>query len=385
MSAPSTDTPAPPGPNAAARRIGIAVAVVVGGLVALNLLASGVDRAVGGREPSGVAGSSYGTQAAGLGGFASLLTHYGYPVARERGALSGAALDPATTEFVIEPQTLTDSDDASLLEVASQGGRLVIGGTDPFYLARLRDRPPVWTPSGAPAYAALDPSLGRLRRVETAGTGAWSSPGSGVVLAHAGDAGLLTRDRVGHGAMYFLADASPIENAYLARADNAAFALGLAGAAPRGVVFVEGVHGYGERSGLGAIPTPWKVALIVLAFAAAVFAWSRGRRFGPPDRPARELLPARAEYVGALAVSLERARDPAAALAPLQEWARAQIARRAHVRPDASAEELDRAAIRLGCSESERAALRDPATGDAATLALGRLAARLSQTDGSTT
>ena len=56
------------GSDDTARRFGIAVVVVLGGLIALNLLASGVDHAVGGSEPSGVAGSSYGTQDTGLGG-----------------------------------------------------------------------------------------------------------------------------------------------------------------------------------------------------------------------------------------------------------------------------------------------------------------------------
>jgi hypothetical protein len=83
--------------------------------------------------------------------------------------------------------------------------------------------------------------------------------------------------------------------------------------------------------------------------------------------------------VRALAVSLERARDPATALAPMQQWARLRIARRAHLRSDASLEEIDRAAITLGCSESERAAMWYAPTDDNSVLALGRLVSRLSQ------
>src|SRR5258707_1030687 len=83
----------------------------------------------------------------------------------------------------------------------------------------------------------------------------------------------------------FPADPAPLENAYLDRADNAAFALGLAGNAPRPIEFIEGVHGYGESRGLGAIPIQWKISLLVLAAAVVVLAWSRSRRFGPPDRP----------------------------------------------------------------------------------------------------
>ena len=374
----STAGESPSSESRAGRRFAIVAIVVIGAIIAINVLAQGLDRAVGGNQPSGVPGSSYGTQPTGLAAAASLFTHYGHPVVRQRGSLAAASLDPALTMFVIEPESLTRDDDATLLEFVSRGGRLVIGGSDPFYLRRLRDHPPEWDPSGSESYFEIAPELG-ARRVDAAGKGAWTSPGSGVVLAHAGDAALVTSERVGRGEIFFLADASPIENDYLGRADNAAFALGLAGDSTRTVGFAEGTHGYGEARGLGAIPTPWKVSLVILAAAAVVLAWSRSRRLGPPDRPARDLPPPRAEYVRALAVSLERARDPGTALAPLQQWARLHIAQRTHLRSDASAEEIDRAAITLGFSEVERAAIWYPPTDDNTALALGRLVSRLSQ------
>src|SRR5439155_492659 len=158
---------------------------------------------------------------------------------------------------------------------------------------------------------------GNVRELQGAGVGSWASTGSGVGIV-VGDAGtaLLTRDQVGRGEIYFLADVSPLENAYLGNGDNAAFGLALAGDAGRPVVFAEGVHGYGASRGLAAIPDRWKVALILVALAALAFAWSRARRFGPPDQSRRELPPARAEYVQALSISLERTRDHAGALAP---------------------------------------------------------------------
>ena len=99
-----------------------------------------------------------------------------------------------------------------------------------------------------------------------------------------------TQARVGDGGgeMELLADGSPIENARIDEADNAAFGLALAGAAGTPVVFAEGVHGYGESRGLGAIPGRWKVALFGLGVAAIVFAWAHARRLGPPDRPTRD-------------------------------------------------------------------------------------------------
>ncbi len=380
MTAPTATGPAR---STYGRRAGNAGAGVLAGIVALNLLAAGVDHAVG-RDPSGVAGSSFGTQDAGLAALAALVAHFDHPVERQRGALTTSVLDPASTLFVIEPQTLTAADDARLLEFVTAGGRLVIGGSDPFYLHNLRDRPPAWAATGSTTYDRIDPSLGGARNVAAAGQGSWADHGSGVVLARSGGTVLVTADRVGRGAVLFLADASPLENAYLGEADNAAFALGLAGAPGRPLVFAEGTHGYGRRRGLGAIPSPWKLALVILVAAAVVIAWSRGRRFGPPDRPAREMHPARAEYVRALAGSLERTRDPAAALAPMQAWARSEIGRRAHLPADATLEQTDRAAIRLGLSDADRAALWHPPTDDESALALGRLASRLSQREGTT-
>jgi hypothetical protein len=309
-------------------------------------------------------------------------------VTRSRGSVLDARLDIDSTVFVVDPEDLTDIDAAALLQFASAGGRLVLGSPNPFYLHLFRDHPPTWSPDGSVFYDQIAPQLGDLTRIESAGTGSWTRDGTSVPLVRSADHTLLTVDHVGQGSIYFLADPSPIENAYLDRADNAAFALGLAGATherlARPVEFIEGVHGYGEARGLGAIPTEWKISLLVLAAAVVVLAWSRGRRFGPPDRPTRDFPPARAEYVRALAVSLERTHDPAEALAPMQEWARSRVIRRAHLAPDASPEAVDRAAITLGYSEAERAAIWHAATDDAAALALGNLVARLSQEDGRT-
>ncbi len=198
------------------RRAGLVVAVIVGALLVLNLLANGVDHAVGGHEPSGVPGSSYGTQDTGLAGLTELLARYGHPVRRVRGALTNVTLDPAATVFVIEPATLTASDTAELLRFVAAGGRLVVGGSDPFYVRSLRDRPPHWTPDGSGAYPEIAPVLGNVRLVESAGDGSWDDPGSGRVVAHDGPTTLATSEHVGLGDIFFLADASPLENAHLA-------------------------------------------------------------------------------------------------------------------------------------------------------------------------
>jgi hypothetical protein len=367
------------------RRIGIVIVVVVGGLVVANLVAQGLDRAVGGNVPGGAPGSSYGTGADGLAAFGSLLSHYGHDVAQQRGSLADDPPPNGATAFVLEPTVLTDNDGEALLQFVTAGGRLVVGGFAPFYLHDLADAPPDWQPDGDGSWTAIDGSLGPLRDIAAAGTGSWSAANGTTPLVGTPDRSLLTHASVGRGEIFYLADASPLENAYLGSGDNAAFALALAGAAGRPVVFPEGVHGYGANRGLGALPDRWKIALVLIGVAALAFVWSRARRFGPPDRTARDLPPARATYVDALSVSLGRTRDHAGALAPVQHWARERIAARGSgLGASRADDDLDRAARSFGCTDDEIAALLAPVTDNASILALGRAVARVSAADGRT-
>jgi len=128
------------------RRVWIVIGAVVGVIVVLNLLATGLDRAVGGNEPSGVSGSSYTTAGDGLAAYASLLGRFGHPVTRSRGPIAAQPLDTTSTVVVLDPKVLTREDTASLLQFVTSGGRLVIGGSQPFYLHNLRDNPPTWKP-----------------------------------------------------------------------------------------------------------------------------------------------------------------------------------------------------------------------------------------------
>ncbi|HEY5077459.1 MAG TPA: DUF4350 domain-containing protein [Acidimicrobiia bacterium] len=373
----SSDT-GPARSTSAVRRRWIAVAIVVGGLVVVDLLAQGLDRAVGGDQPGGATGSSYATAADGLAAYSSLLSHYHYGVERQRGSIAHQQPPADATVFVLEPSDLTVDGAATLLQFVTAGGRLVVGGESPFYLRNLRDTAPQWQAAGTTSWTEIDSSLGNVRDIEGTGVGSWSSSGSGRALVGRDGFALLTRDQVGRGEIFFLADASPLENASLATADNAAFGLALAGGdARRPVVFAEGVHGYGASRGLAAIPDRWKVALILVALAALAFVWSRARRFGPPDRRGRDLPPARAQYVQALSVSLERTRDHAGALGPAQRWACARVAARAGLGANADTEELARAARSFGCAPDEIAALLAPVSDDASVLALGRAVARV--------
>jgi hypothetical protein len=187
---------------------------------------------------------------------------------------------------------------------------------------------------------------------------------------------LATVASVGRGRVLALADASPLQNRLLDRADNAAFALAAAGDG-RPVAFAEAQHGFGQGRGLRALPARWRWALAGGFLAAMVWMWSRGRRLGPPDDIERSDPPARRAYVEAMAGALARTRQPEVVVAPLQDRARRRLAARAGLPPDAGEESMRHAAIQLGLAAGEVDALFRPCRTDDDVVAVGRVLARL--------
>ena len=204
---------------------------------------------------------------------------------------------------MIEPQTLTDTDEPCCSSSRARAGGSSSAARDPFYLHRLRDRPPGVEPRRR-ATLHRDRPASRQRR---AGRGRGPRLVDECRLRNVrwrrtATASLLTEDRVGPRRDPLPRRRVPLENAYLARADNAAFALALAGPSRGRSSSSKACTDTARAAGLGAIPTPWKVALArARGRGRCVLAWSRSRRFGPPDRAAASSPPARAEYVRALA------------------------------------------------------------------------------------
>jgi hypothetical protein len=214
-----------------------------------------------------------------------------------------------------------------------------------------------------------------VERVRSAGDGGWTAAKAALpVVGRPGDPALVLVSELGAGRVVLLADASPVQNRALARADNAALGLALAGPPGRPVAFLETVHGYGESRGLAALPASWRWALAGLTIAALVWLLARAWRLGPPEREARDLAPPRRAYVDALGATLARTRRPGEAVQPVRAAARRRLERRAGLRPGAQPEELRRAAERLGLSEEEARAV----TGENdEVMAAGRALARL--------
>jgi hypothetical protein len=356
----------------------VAVIAFVAIVIVLNLLARALDESVGGNQPAGEAGSSFATSASGLAAYAELLADYGHPVERVRGDLTESSLDTGATLFVTAPTSgaLVPADLQRVREFVQTGGHAVLVEFDRFALETVTGASPVIV-SGSESYRDISPELTGIAEVRSDGDRGYELDSVNDALVRDPDNVLLTRVAVGAGEVLLLADLAPVENAWIGEADNAALGLALPATDTAPVLFAEGVHGYGEQTGLAAIPSRWKVALLAIGAAGVVFAWSRARRLGAPDQPSRALPPARAAYVDALAATLTRTDDPPAALAHLSASLRDRVKQRAGLPPDADQAAVAAAAASIGLTENDVAALwRSPAS-DRDVLALGTIARRV--------
>ena len=361
--------------SAAIRRALKAAAIAV---VAFLLVAGTID----GLTPasSGPTSSSYATAADGLAGYAQLLTRAGHGVTRIRVAPAQAALDPRTTIVMLDPNLVLRADVAALRQFVLAGGRLIVGGREPgAWLSELIDDAPSWTASGPTSATPLlpVPETSGVGLVVSTGAGAWNDAGGTLPVLGDPGSSLLTVATLGAGRIELLADSSPLQNQLLSHADNAALGLRLAGAPGRPVAFEEAVHGYGHSSGLAALPTRWKWALIGLIAAALLAVAARMRRLGPVQPPGAPSFPPRRAHVEALASALGRTAPARAAAEPVHQRARSLVRRRAGLPPSASDEELREAAAELGLDPGEVRAVSEAELSDDNVLAAGSALAKL--------
>ena len=348
------------------------VAIAVGALLALGILWNRIAP-----TPAGPPSSSYSTVPAGVAAWAELLERRDRRVVRLRTEPADARLDPGSTVVAVDPGPLPGEDRRALTRFVDAGGRLVVAGRGAEGIARgLLRRAPEQTDGGPRTARPIAPVPEAAGTMETAQRSGWSSAGDALpAIGGDGEALLLVADR-GRGRLALVADASPLQNRLLARAQNADVALALAPAG-RPVLFLESVHGYGRATGLAALPERWKWLLGGLALAALVFVLSRARRFGPPEDAERPLPPPRRLYVEALGRTLVRTRDPVAAAAPVRDAGRRIVLQRAALPGDAGAAEVRAAALRLGLDEDEARAVAGEDTTRPGVLAAGRALAHL--------
>lgn len=354
---------------------GRVVLAALGALLVWELAASLVAPLGGGQGRS--TSSSYSTGAEGFAAYADLLAQSGHSVERAKSSLDG--LDAGAT-LVVADAALSDDDADAVRAFVDRGGRAVLVGEATSKLARALLGPSVaWAPRAVEVSHPLlpVPEVSGVRFVVSARQGSWRTTGPAAPFL--GDEGRTTAAAadVGSGRVVLLADASPLQNRLLAEADNAAFAVDLAGPSGRPVVFAERGHGAASGRGLAALPGSWKAALVAGGIATVLAMWAAGRRFGPPEDEDRALPPPRKAYVDALAVTLAKTGQPEASMAPLRDAALERLRKRAGLDPSATKDELRAAAEALGLTSEERAALFGAVTSDEDAMSLSRAAARL--------
>lgn len=343
------------GPQSPGGRFAAGAAIA---LLAFSLLVLAVDRLA--PQPEGPDSSAYATAPAGLAAYADLLVRHGVRVERRRRPVSEGAAPARGTLVVLDPGAIEPEEAGAIAAWVRAGGRLVAGGERGVaWLAGRITEPLPAREDGGPRSAGVlapVPETAGVLTVEPVAGGELHAISGALPLLGPSNGPLATLTLLGRGRIVVLADASPLQNRGLARADNAAFALALA-TPGQTVTFLETVHGYGAETGLGALPAGARWGLLGLLLAGLAFAWSHARRIGPPQDAERALPPPRADYVDALAASLARTGRPAEVARPLRAAARDALALRAGLGPEPSDEELRAAAERMGLGSDETAAL----------------------------
>ncbi len=286
-----------------------AALAVLGALVAFWIVLVAIARLA--PAPHGPQSSSYATSPQGLAAYAAVLERAGHPVRRLRRPVAERPPRPGETLVVLDPAVIEPEESRAIGRWVRGGGRLVAGGVrnSSWLDAVLRDPPRLagGAPAARPVLVPVAETAG-VGAVRSADGGAWTHAGAALPVIGPARAPLLLTARSGRGEVVLLADASPLQNRGLSVGDSAALGVALAGDGP--VAFLETVHGYGAARGLAGLPARGKWVLAGLALAGLVALWTAARRFGPAEDPERS-LPARIEYVDALAAALVRAKEEA--------------------------------------------------------------------------
>ncbi|MGA3217079.1 MAG: DUF4350 domain-containing protein [Acidimicrobiales bacterium] len=332
--------------------------------------------------------SSLDTSESGTAALAQLLSARGHPVRQVEVPVGSASLRVPGTLFVLDPQGRLTTELATMRSFLLAGGRLVLAGRPAAGVLSglLGPGPvPIWQQATAGlshAGAPAPENYGASSVISnTAGSWHTGAPRARTLLGRRGGALALLAE-VGHGRLVLLASSSPLDNGLLGRDDNAAFALDLAGPAGGPVAFDEYDHlKTSSGTGIAGLPGHWQAGLLLALVAIVVWILSASRRFGPPARADRELVPPRIAHVDAVATLLASGPPErlAAGAAPLREAGREQLCRVLKTRPDASdAELVARAASTALPADLVTAIISEPGS-EKDLLALGRAYATISE------
>lgn len=347
-----------------------AIAVLLAGVVVLNVGSYLFDKAIGPRADEGPASSSYTRGPDGFAAWAELLERNGIAVQRLREPVANTRL-PSSTLVVLADAAVGFQDAAALKRFVIAGGNLIVAGAPSVgSMGSLTTgaTPSAGRPAPASAIAAVPQTAG-VRSISPA-TG-FSSTGNALPVI-AGESGTVVAvASFGRfGRVVEIADAGFLRNASLKLDDNAAFALSVT-ASRKTVIFVEYPHGFGSNEGLAALPNSWKWAAAGLLIAVLVWMLAAGRRLGPPDPSPLDQMPQRSAYVTSMARTLSRTKSPGLVLAPV----------RAHIVEQLSSgfasTDIKASGRKRGLSDAEIEAVLSTDDSPEAILAVGRALARM--------
>ncbi len=284
-------------------RFGHIAVVGLGLLVLLGFFRSATDET----PRSGPADSTFGTGGSGTGALAALLERNDYEVTRRRVPLAQRAPDPSEVIVIIGDVGLEPDDEEVLFWHVHDGGRaVVIGSGNAHGLSRT---PPGGRTATGQEATSLVP-LGGFDAIQTATPRiVWEESGSLLPVVGNDSGALVGVEVIGAGRLVAISDSSIVSNRNLDRQDHALLALLAVGPSDGPITFLEYVHGFGQPTGLAALPSRWKQALLVLALAGLVWLVAKGVRFGPAEDSSRPMPPPRAAFVDAVALSLQASGD----------------------------------------------------------------------------
>ena len=340
--------------------------------------------------------SSLDTSSSGTSALAQLLGERQHAVRQLNVPVRSASLPVPGTLFVLDPQARLIRELPAIDRYLRAGGSVVLAGRPAVGTLEVllgRGPMPLWqaaTPGASRAGAPLPQDYAARTVISNTG-GSWRTTTTGVAGRKAGHLRILvggTRGAlaliadVGRGRLVLLASSSPLENGLLARGDDAAFALDLAGPAGTPVSFDEYDHlRTSSGSGIAGLPGHWQAGLLLALVAVLVWILSAARRFGPPARANRDLIPPRIAHVDAMAALLASGSSArvVAGSAPLRKAAREQLCQMLRAPLEATdGELLTRAATTSLPSELVKSIVAEPRS-EQDLLALGRAYATLTQ------
>jgi hypothetical protein len=335
-------------------------------------------------------GSSLDTTSSGTAAFSHLLDANGHRVVQLTSSLSPSSTHPYGDLFTLGATSWSPTNTRGVERLLADGDTVTVSGkvASLDVLQRILPASTVqWSSTSANTVTAFasSPLTAGVEQVDSPGAGTFlvTHASSGLVLLARGSGGDLAL-AVHHGGwLILLASSSPLWNQNLAKSDNAAFGLNLAGPSHAVVAFDEYSHGVGvPGKGLASLPGPWRFGLAAVLLSLLVWIVSASRRFGPPQETERKMLPPRIGYVDAMATRLgTRPNDEIVASTNIvRSELRATLTRRFGLPVDASDELLQSVASYSADGSDEFAKMvalvvqdptgRDDALGAARALAL---------------